>query len=92
MQSLTSLPLRAVVRGRWHPALGGGPGRLPALPRPALRVTGGRTPPRLVRLCGIFSDHIPGGRLEVIPGAGHMSPLTHPEALAELLAAHLETH
>lgn len=59
---------------------------------PILLVHGERTHPRFIRLTGILSEHIPGARLEVIPGAGHMSPLTHPEALAGLLAAHLEAH
>lgn len=59
---------------------------------PALLLHGELTHPPFIRLTGILAEHIPAARLEVIPGAGHMSPLTHPAALAELLAAHLEAH
>jgi len=30
-------------------------------------------------------DHVPGARIQEIPGAGHAAPLTHPAALAEAL-------
>ena len=59
---------------------------------PTLVMYGGGTHPRFIRLAELLSEHIPGATLETIPGAGHMSPLSHPEALAELLAAHLEKH
>ncbi|MCH8888657.1 MAG: alpha/beta hydrolase [SAR324 cluster bacterium] len=59
---------------------------------PTLVMYGDGTHPRFIRLAEILSEHIPGATLETIPGAGHMSPLSHPEALAELLAAHLEKH
>jgi pimeloyl-ACP methyl ester carboxylesterase len=29
--------------------------------------------------------YVPDARIQVIPGAGHAAPLTHPEALAEAL-------
>ncbi len=63
-----------------------------AIATPTLVMYGQRTRPIFIRLAEILSEHIPGARLEVIPGAGHMSSLTHPEALAKLLAAHLEMH
>jgi pimeloyl-ACP methyl ester carboxylesterase len=31
------------------------------------------------------ADHVPDARVREIAGAGHASPLTHPEALAEAL-------
>jgi pimeloyl-ACP methyl ester carboxylesterase len=31
------------------------------------------------------TDHVPNARMQLIPGAGHAAPLTHPEALAEAL-------
>ena len=35
---------------------------------------------------GTLLTHVPNARIEVIPGAEHAVPLTHPEALAEALA------
>lgn len=51
---------------------------------------GGETSPRFRRMTEVIAGAIPGARLEAIPGAGHMSMLTHPEAVAELLGAHLD--
>jgi pimeloyl-ACP methyl ester carboxylesterase len=59
------------------------------------------TPPTLV-MCGekttvpdrrvteILRDHIPRCRYQVIPGAEHMSPLTHPEFIAEAIQWHID--
>ncbi len=55
---------------------------------PTLVILGDATVPSYGRLTEITAEHIPGCGLEYIPGAGHMSPLTHPEALAELLERH----
>lgn len=55
---------------------------------PTLAVFGDATYPNCRRITEIVADQIPGCGLECIPGAGHMSPATHPEALAKLLEQH----
>lgn len=47
------------------------------------------TAPYNRRVTEILRDEIPGAEWIEIPGAGHMSPLTHPEAVAGLISAHL---
>ena len=37
----------------------------------------------------ILRDHIPRSRYELIPGAEHMSPLSHPEFVAEAIERHV---
>lgn len=56
---------------------------------PAMALYGETTPPRYRRMTEIIAGAIPGCALHAIPGAGHMSPLSHPEAVAEQLRAHL---
>jgi pimeloyl-ACP methyl ester carboxylesterase len=45
------------------------------------------TPERRVSL--ILKDAIPGCHYEIVEGAGHMSPFTHPDDVAVLIEAHL---
>ena len=52
---------------------------------PAAAIYGETTSPRLRRLTEIIAREIPNCGLEMISGAGHMSPITHPEAVAEKL-------
>ncbi len=57
---------------------------------PTLMVVGDgdlATPPDLVRAT---AEEIPGARFEMIPGAGHLPCIEQPDALAELIAAHLD--
>lgn len=56
---------------------------------PSLALYGEATPRRLRRMTEVIAGAIPGCALHAIPGAGHMSPLTHPEDVAERLQAHL---
>ncbi len=44
------------------------------------------------RVTEILRDEIPGAEWIEIAGAGHMSPLTHPDAVAGLIDAHLRGH
>ena len=57
---------------------------------PTFVLWGGETAAYDVRLCQIVLESIPQSRGEVIPGAAHMSPLSHPEAVAAALRRHLE--
>jgi pimeloyl-ACP methyl ester carboxylesterase len=41
------------------------------------------------RVAELLRDAIPGCRYATIPGAGHMSPLTHVEELARIVLGHL---
>jgi pimeloyl-ACP methyl ester carboxylesterase len=61
-----------------------------AIALPTLLLHGERTKPHFRRITELLAEHIPAARLQVLPGAGHMSPLTHPQAVAEALAAHLD--
>lgn len=58
---------------------------LPSIPVPVLLIYGEQdaiTPPQKGR---DIADHVPRARLVVIPGAGHMTPIEAPHAVAEAL-------
>jgi pimeloyl-ACP methyl ester carboxylesterase len=57
---------------------------------PTLVMCGEKTTVPDRRVAEILRDHIPQCRYEVIPGAEHMSPLTHPELIAEALERHMD--
>ena len=57
---------------------------------PTLVLWGSETAPHDVRLCQVALETIPGSRGEAIPGASHVSPMSHPEEVAAALARHLE--
>ncbi len=64
--------------------------RLRGVTAPTLVVVGEHdteTPPDYARR---LADAIPGARLEVIPGAGHLTPAEAPDQLDTLVRAHLE--
>ncbi|MEE8435521.1 MAG: alpha/beta hydrolase [bacterium] len=63
---------------------------LNAMTLPTLVLGGDRTHKTLERIAQIAAAEIPGASLIIIPGAGHMAPLTHPIPLAEALAAHMK--
>ena len=60
-----------------------------ALTCPTLILCGGETRPPAQRVTEILAREIPGARRTVIPGTGHMSPLTHPAEVAAAIADHL---
>jgi len=60
------------------------------LQMPTLVLCGERTTPRERRICEIIVAASPRAALGIVPGAGHMSPLTHPKEVAERLARHIE--
>jgi len=59
------------------------------LEMPALVLCGENTTEPERRMCEIVADGAPGARLEVIRGAGHMSPMTHAGDVARRIAIHL---
>lgn len=65
------------------------PGRLEALRCPVLLAEGACSPPVIAAIQQGLARRLPDAHRAVIPGAGHMLPVTHAAALADLVAAHL---
>ncbi|MEI4473650.1 alpha/beta fold hydrolase [Frigidibacter sp. MR17.24] len=61
--------------------------RLGTLSLPVLLLRGALSPPTGAEVVRILARAIPGAREQVVAGAGHMLPVTHPAALAAALAA-----
>lgn len=59
---------------------------------PTLVLQGSRTTLPARRICERLARALPFAVLQVIPGAGHMSPLTHAAQVNDLLAAHLDAN
>jgi pimeloyl-ACP methyl ester carboxylesterase len=83
----------AIVSG-WHACLGNPttPADAAAIALPTLMMHGALTAPMFRRITELLAAAIPAARLHVIPAAGHMAPLTHPEPVASALAAHFDAH
>jgi pimeloyl-ACP methyl ester carboxylesterase len=86
------LAMTDAVASAWHANLNHAttPEECRALRLPTLMLCGECTPRHFRRITELLAELLPAARLEVLPGAGHMSPLTHPEPVAAALAAHLE--
>ncbi|WP_043344045.1 alpha/beta fold hydrolase [Belnapia moabensis] len=56
---------------------------------PTTVVLGAETTPADRRTVEVLAATVPGSRCAAIPGAGHMSPLTHPEEVARIILDHL---
>ena len=56
---------------------------------PTMVIRGAATTIPERRVCEILRDEIPGCAYQVIPGAEHMSPLTHSAEVAALVRRHL---
>jgi pimeloyl-ACP methyl ester carboxylesterase len=63
------------------------PAVLSAISSPVLVLHGSDSKTLAVRAAKHVADHVPHARTHQVPGAGHVAPLTHPEALAEALTA-----
>lgn len=59
------------------------------LTMPVLLMTGEKTPIAARRVCALLAEHLPQTRLLTIEAAGHMGPITHPEAVGRAIAAQL---
>lgn len=62
------------------------PAALGRIAAPVLVLRGSDTKPFFTTCAEYVAAHVPNGRVQEIPGAGHAAPLTHPEALAEVLS------
>ncbi len=65
------------------------PGRLDRVGAPVLLLRGADSPPIVPEILATLRARLPRAREEVVAGAGHMVPLTHPERVAALIGAHL---
>jgi pimeloyl-ACP methyl ester carboxylesterase len=64
---------------------------LQAVVVPTLLMCGARTTETYRRICRIVGDHLPACTSRELDGAGHMSPLTHPEQVARAIGRHVGT-
>ncbi|MCY4395939.1 MAG: alpha/beta fold hydrolase [Rhodospirillaceae bacterium] len=62
-----------------------GRGRFAALARPAQVLSAERTTPAAHDMARRIADALPDAEFATIPAAGHMAPVTHPAAVADLL-------
>jgi pimeloyl-ACP methyl ester carboxylesterase len=60
-----------------------------AIALPTLLICGERTRAPSRRIVQMLAEALPQAQVETIPGAGHMSPLTHAAEVNEKIAAHL---
>jgi lipase len=65
------------------------PAALVNITAPTLVVEGEHTGEVDQALCGVVSRHVPTSSRVVLDGAGHLMPLTHPEALTAAILEHL---
>jgi pimeloyl-ACP methyl ester carboxylesterase len=64
-------------------------GRLERLARPVLLLEGSASPPVIGAIAAELARRLPQVRRQHVAGAAHMLPLTHPDAVAAAVAAHL---
>ena len=67
------------------------PQALATITAPTLVVEGGQTGEVERALCDVVRRHVPGSDHVRIEGAGHMMPVTHPDALTAAILTHLRT-
>lgn len=61
------------------------------LDMPVRLLRGEHSPAPTRRICELLARALGRGECTVIPGAGHMSPLSHPDAVNETIVRHLES-
>lgn len=66
-------------------------GAIEALDVPTLLIEGANTPEYIRLVAAGLKRRIRGSQLAVVPGAGHMAPLTHPKQVATLIRTFLKT-
>lgn len=65
------------------------PGRPEGILCPTLLIRGERTEPVIAAIHATLAQRIPGAVDVVVPGAGHMVPISHPDAVGALIRGHL---
>lgn len=78
--------------GHWVDAVFAESWSLPALaelPMPVLVLGGERSPASARDLLPMLAAALPGARVQVLPGLGHMAPVTHPQQVNPLVAQFL---
>lgn len=65
------------------------PGRLEGISVPVLLVDGGDSPPIIDAVQSVLAGRLARASRLVVPGAGHMVPITHAAAMAPAVQAHL---
>ncbi len=63
-----------------------------AIQAPTRLIMGGRTRAPARAVIDVLIQTLPDAHLRTIPRAGHMSPLTHPNAIGPLIREHLAAH
>ncbi|MEZ5796053.1 MAG: alpha/beta hydrolase [Paracoccaceae bacterium] len=66
------------------------PGGLEAMDVPVLLVEGADSPPVIDAVQGVLAARLPRAQRLIVPGAGHMVPITHPDLVARAVQAHLD--
>ncbi|MFP7672082.1 alpha/beta fold hydrolase [Marivita sp. S0852] len=66
------------------------PGRLERIACPTLLISGGATNPVIPAIHHTLARRCPRAQSVVIPKAGHMAPITHPQPVASAILAHLD--
>ncbi|MFE3838632.1 alpha/beta fold hydrolase [Pseudogemmobacter sonorensis] len=66
------------------------PGRIESLGVPVLLVEGDESPPVIDAVQSALAARLPRARRVIVPGAGHMLPLTDPDVVARAVQSHLE--
>ena len=66
------------------------PGALEAINQPVLLMEGSASPPIIAAIHDALSTRLPNVRRVIVAGAGHMLPVTHPEAVVGEVAAFLK--
>ncbi|MFK7765288.1 MAG: alpha/beta fold hydrolase, partial [Roseobacter sp.] len=66
------------------------PERLSRLKMPVLLIEGDQSPVIISAIHQALKRRLPQARRDVVTGAGHMVPLTHPKPVASLLRSFLE--
>lgn len=63
------------------------PGRLESLACPVALIEGAASPPVIAAIQAALAARLPAPRRTVVAGAGHMLPITHPDAVAAAIRA-----
>ena len=66
------------------------PGGLEAVAVPVLLIEGSESPAIIEAIQGVLAARLPLASRLIVPGAGHMVPITHPHLIAPAIQAHLD--